>query len=101
AIIDTGSQLNIVHHKVWTEAINLPMNKEAGTTMNDANGGKGELSGLVENVPLRYGSVALPGDLFVGKHVPFALLLGRPWQKRNFVSIDERLQGTYLVIKDP
>ena len=38
--------------------------------------------------------------MFVGDTVPFDLLLGRPWQIRNKVTIDERRAGTYLVFKD-
>jgi hypothetical protein len=38
--------------------------------------------------------------LYVGTHVPFELLLGRPWQRGNYVSIDEQLNGTYLLFKD-
>ncbi|KAG1791563.1 uncharacterized protein HD556DRAFT_1445194 [Suillus plorans] len=69
--------------------------------MNDANGGEGKLRGLVENVPLSCGAVHTKANLYVGDHVPFNLLLGRPWQRGNYVSIDERQDGTWLVFKDP
>ena len=39
-------------------------------------------------------------NLYVG-NVPFDLLLGRPWQRGNKVSIDELEDGTYLIFKDP
>lgn len=32
--------------------------------------------------------------------MPFDLLLGRPWQRGNLVSIDEWIEGTFLVFKD-
>ncbi|KAJ7260675.1 hypothetical protein C8J57DRAFT_1514609 [Mycena rebaudengoi] len=37
----------------------------------------------------------------MSQQAPFELLLGRPWQRSNLVSIDEREEGTYLVFKDP
>ena len=39
-------------------------------------------------------------NVFVGDRAPFDLLLGRPWQRGNFISIDERHDGTYLLFKD-
>jgi hypothetical protein len=69
--------------------------------MNDANGGEGHLNGIVQNVPLNCGSIVTHTNLYVGDKVPFDLLLGRPWQHGNFISIDERREGTYLLFKDP
>ena len=101
AIIDTGSQLNIVSRQVWKSQINRPIDVGRSISMNDANGGEGKLQGLVENVPLSCGAVQTKANLYVGDHVPFNLLLGRPWQRGNYVSIDERQDGTWLVFKDP
>ncbi|KAF8189927.1 hypothetical protein K438DRAFT_1971425 [Mycena galopus ATCC 62051] len=39
-------------------------------------------------------------DLWVSQTAPFSLLLERPWQRGNLVSIDEREEGTYLIFKD-
>lgn len=47
------------------------------------------------------GQVTTQANIFVGEHVPFDLLLGRPWQRGNYISIDERSDGTYLLFKDP
>jgi hypothetical protein len=101
AIIDTGSQLNVVSKTAWKEAIRHPMDIAKTLAMNDANGGEGVLRGLVQHVPLSCGQVLTQANLYVGEHVPFQLLLGRPWQRGNFVSIDERKEGTYLVFKEP
>ena len=101
AIIDTGSQLNIVSKSSWKSVIKRPMDIAKTLSMNDANGGEGTLRGLVQHVPLMCGNVATEANLYVGEHVPFQLLLGRPWQRGNFVSIDERREGTYLLFKDP
>jgi hypothetical protein len=69
--------------------------------MNDANGGAGNLKGHISGVSLKCGSVETFANLYVGDAVPFDLLLGRPWQRDNLVTIDERMDGTYLVFKDP
>lgn len=68
--------------------------------MSDANSGEGLLQGCVTNIPLMCGSVYTPATCWVGDQTPFQLLLGRPWQRGNYVSIDERLDGTYLLFKD-
>ncbi|KAH9830316.1 uncharacterized protein C8Q71DRAFT_862606 [Rhodofomes roseus] len=100
AIIDTGSQLNIASRKLWKTHLNRPMDIARSCQMNDANGGAGALRGLVENVPLTCGNVRTFANLYIGERVPFDLLLGRPWQRGNYVSIDERVDGTYLMFKN-
>jgi hypothetical protein len=101
AIIDTGSQLNIASEKFYKTAIRQPLDTTETTKMNDANGGTGTLTGMVENVRLEFGGVTTRANLYVGEHVPFDLLLGRPWQRGNYVTIDELEDGTYLIFKDP
>jgi len=100
AIIDTGSQLNVVSEAAWNSKIRRPIDRKKATSMSDANGGERNLMGIVENVPLNCGGVSTEANIYVGEHVPFDLLLGRPWQRGNYVSIDERRDGTYLLFKD-
>jgi hypothetical protein len=101
AIIDTGSQLNIVNKSICDSKIIRPVDNKEKISIADANGGQGKLEGMVANVPLNCGEVATSANLYVGTHVPFELLLGRPWQRGNYVTIDERRNGTYLLFKDP
>ncbi|KAF9455302.1 hypothetical protein BDZ94DRAFT_1327646 [Collybia nuda] len=101
AIIDTGSQLNVVSKDIYQTIIRLPMNPSRTLTMNDANGGAGKLRGHVANVPLTCGNVVTHANLYIGDNVPFDLLLGQPWQRGNLVSIDEQIEGTFLIFKDP
>jgi hypothetical protein len=75
-IIDTGLQLNIVNKHIWKTIINHPIDIAKSISMNDANGGKGKLCGLVSNVPLNYGGVNTQVNLFVSDHILFSLLLG-------------------------
>lgn len=101
AIIDTGSELNICTKKVF-------MNYFPGRTltknhryMMDANGGKSLLAGVMKDVELDVGELSTVANIHVGAEQPFGLLLGRPWQRGNFISIDEKQEGTYLIFKDP
>ncbi|KAF7431059.1 hypothetical protein PC9H_006777 [Pleurotus ostreatus] len=99
AVVDSGSQLNIIHADVYKKCIRLPVDTSKVLTMNDANGGSGELRGYVANVHLTCGSVDTVASLYLGHKAPFNLLLGRPWQRANRVSIEERDEGTYLVFR--
>jgi hypothetical protein len=100
AILDTGSQLNIVSKNVSEKIIRCPVNSHFSATMKDANGGAGRLAGRIDNVPLRCGGVLTNATLFVGEQLLFDLLLERPWQRNNLVSIEERVNGTYVVFRN-
>jgi hypothetical protein len=100
AIIDTGSQLNVLSKSAWRRFIKRPMDVSKAMTMRDANGGEGVLRGLVSSVPLTCGRVQTTANFYVGDSAPFDVLLGRPWQRGNRVTIDERHDGTYLLFKD-
>lgn len=101
AIVDTGSQLNIVSKRVCNDILSEPVNITKNIKMNDANGGVGILTGYLADVQLRCGGVVeTRASIFIGEQVPFDLLLGRPWQRGNYVTIDERKEGTYLLFKD-
>lgn len=51
-------------------------------------------------MPLNCGKVSTKANLYVRSHIPFELLLGQPWQRGNYVSIDKRKNRTYLLFKD-
>ncbi|KAL0566549.1 hypothetical protein V5O48_015459 [Marasmius crinis-equi] len=101
AILDTGSQINVINSRVYEDVIRLPIDLREHMTMNDANGGVGHLEGALDDLGLWCGSIETRGFYFVGDPaLPFQILLGRPWINDNMVSIDERRNGTYLVFKD-
>lgn len=87
SIVDTRSMINIVHQQVWKQVIHRPLDKSLQITMKDANGGEGCLIGLVQNVPVRCGGATTWANLYVAEQVPFAMLLGRPWQRGNHISM--------------
>jgi hypothetical protein len=88
AIVDTGSQLNVVNADFANRHIRLPVTQRT-TPMNDINGGISYLKGLIQDVPLACGGVKTCTDLYIAEKVPFNLLLGQPWQKGSCISIDE------------
>ncbi|KIJ09710.1 hypothetical protein PAXINDRAFT_31458, partial [Paxillus involutus ATCC 200175] len=98
AIIDTGSQASIIHHRIWNQISGISMDLSQKLVLHDANNGQSTLVGIAEDVPIILGSVPTTAALWLGEHCPFDLLLGRPWQQDNYVTIEERLDGTYLVI---
>ena len=101
AIVDTGSEMNIVNNQVVSglkEGVAIKLNP--GVRMRDANNGESEMMGEIGNVLIKIAQVPTYTSLYVKKNAPFDLLLGRPWQQQNLVTIDERMDGTYLVFKD-
>ncbi|KAJ7062201.1 hypothetical protein C8F01DRAFT_1252030 [Mycena amicta] len=100
AIIDTGSQLNVIRGELARQKIKRVVDMTCVISMNDANGGSGQLRGMIRGAELTCGGLRTEADLWVSEQAPFDLLLGRPWQRANKVSIDERREGTYLVFKD-
>ena len=85
-IINTGLQLNIVSQRICKTHVQQLINSS--------------FAGVVENVPLHCGGVRTVVNLYVGKCVPFDLLLRWPWQQGNYISIDEQSDGTYLLFKN-
>ncbi|SJL12003.1 uncharacterized protein ARMOST_15419 [Armillaria ostoyae] len=103
AIVDSGSEINIVCQTVARE-----LNKQYPITplreirCSDANGNEGTLHGQFNNVYIYQASIVTNAVFFVGSYnVGFQLLLGRPWIRGNLVSMDERVEGTYLVYANP
>jgi len=78
AVIDTGSELNVISKSLALTVLQLPIDLTKGIYMNDANGGAGYLKGLIEDVVLECGPVKTCSNIFVGENVLFELLLGRP-----------------------
>ncbi|KAK7467595.1 hypothetical protein VKT23_004648 [Stygiomarasmius scandens] len=99
AIVDTGSQLNIMKKSVYETYVMRPVDMTRRVVMKDANGGTKVLTGLSSNVELECGNVSTQGKFWLGEKLPFDVLLGRPWQLTNLVSVEERVEGTYLVFR--
>jgi hypothetical protein len=100
AIIDTGSQMNLIRTNLARRVLRLLIDLTKPITMKDVNGGTGILTGFLRKVRLTCGTVDTYCNLHVGNNLAFDLLLGRKWQKENYVSIVERQDGTYLEFRD-
>ena len=63
--------------------------------MQDAGQHHTRLDGKCMGIRLSAGNLVTVTDLWVG-NLPFPILLGRPWQRKNQISIEERETGTWL-----
>ena len=95
AIIDTGSQLNVMREMI-VHRIRVPIDFTQSITMNDANGGESVFKGHVKSINFNCGPLDTPCEIWIGENVPFDLLLGQLWQTKNHVSIVEKQTGTHL-----
>jgi hypothetical protein len=96
AIIDSGSEVNLIKRRVWENDLKVPMDVGASMTLHDANGGTSTLKGIIPDLELKIGGLITTSNYWVTTTCPLDILLGRPWQRQNLVSIDERTEGTYL-----
>ncbi|KAG5220514.1 hypothetical protein IMY05_C4577000200 [Salix suchowensis] len=77
--------------------IRSPIEADTKKQIIVASSGAKELKGLIRGVSLRNGDIETFADFYIGEGVPFQVLLGRPWQVENKVSIEQRDTGAYLV----
>ena len=101
AIVDTGSEMNIISNKVVSNLKEgVAVRLQPGVRMRDANNGESEMMGEITDILINVAQVPTYTNIYVKRDAPFDLLLGRPWQQHNLVSIDERIDGTFLQFKD-
>jgi len=79
AVVDTGSEINIINSTIATKQISLPMNTHNITIMANINRGEGYLKSFITAVLLTCRAVKTVCDMFVGDTVFFDLLLECPW----------------------
>ena len=96
AIIDSGSEVNLIKRQVWEKDLKVPMDVSASMTLHDANGGTSTLKGIIPNLELKIGGLITTSNYWVTTTCPLDILLGQSWQRQNSVSIDKRTEGTYL-----
>ena len=96
AIIDSGSQVNIIRDDVYKNDVKVPKVTNVEMSLCNANGGDNILIGLVPNLEIWIGALKTWGNVWVSKNCPPAVLLGCPWQHENMISIDKRTDRTYL-----
>ena len=94
ALIDPGSELNIMGHETWLQT-SEPMDRRTTTFMRDASNHVTNLRGKCFNVDIMSGNFKTTSDFWVG-NVPLEILCGQPWQVQNKINIEERNDGTWL-----
>src|SRR5467141_3148541 len=98
ALIDPGSEMDIMNQATWIKS-QAPMTYTTRTAMRDAGDHLTSLDGRCDDLILKSGNLVTTSNFWVG-NVPFPLLCGRPWQRRNKVNVEERDTGTWLVHRD-
>lgn len=101
AILDTDSQMNLLHDNLYEDLRGfVSLTPSIKATMRGATGKPLELIGGIKDLETKFCGVAMHGDFFLVKNVPFNMLLRRPWMKANKVRTEERNDGTYVVFPD-
>jgi hypothetical protein len=99
AIIDTGSSINVITEAYQQKIMpNHPVNRQKVGKLLDANGGMQYTIGTIPDVRFMLGGKGTVCHLNIHKDAPYPLLLGRPWQKENMISIMEKPSGTHFII---
>ena len=80
AVVDSGSEVNVIRKDVWKNDVKVPMDPNASMTLRDANGGNNRLLGMIPNLEMKIGGLSTTGDFWVSSEIPPDILLGRPWQ---------------------
>lgn len=99
ALIDPGSEMDMINVETWM-AMQTPMDPSAKLVMEDAGSHLLPMQGVCRNVKMKTGDLSTTADLWVAR-IEFPLVLGRPWQIRNKISIEEKKSGTWLCRRGP
>ena len=99
ALIDCGSQIDILNSQSHLST-QIPMDKTVSTVMRDAGQRDTSLHGRCYSVNIYLGELQTVTDLWVGGNIPYDVVLGRSWTRRNGISIDEQSTGTWLASRN-
>ncbi|KAH0835608.1 hypothetical protein J3R83DRAFT_9341, partial [Lanmaoa asiatica] len=80
AVVDSGSEVNLIKHWVWENDLKIPMDVGATMPLHDANGGTSILKGLIPDLKLKISGLITTGNYCVTTTYPLNILLGCPWQ---------------------
>ena len=95
AVVDTGSEINVMKYSIWHDWAKVPMNVTASMHLTDVNGGISQLHGLVPEMTFQIGIVDCKTSFWISDNCPPEILLGHPWQiEKNKVTITKKNDGT-------
>ena len=100
AMVDTGSDINVMKYSIWHDWAKVPMDVTASMHLTDNNGGISQLHGLVPEMTFQIGIVDCKTSFWISDNCPPEILLGHPWQIKNKVTIVKKDNGMYLVLMD-
>jgi hypothetical protein len=100
AVVDSGSEVNIIRSDMYQNDVRIPIVSEVDMLLCDTNGGNNRLLGLVPDLEMKVGTLRTWSSVWVSETCLPAILLGHPWQCENMVSTDERSTGTYLRLSE-
>jgi len=101
AIVDTGSQLNLMSELKFSET-GLLRTEDNDVSVTGATGGGNTCIGKIPDAEIYIASekVTTNGpEIHILEDPPFEMLLGRPWLTGNNINIEEREEGTCLTFK--
>ena len=99
ALIDPGSQIDVMSEDACRKTQSF-VDRTTGIKMKDASQNITMLQGRCREIRLWLGDNPTVTDFWVGGNIPYDIVLGRPWQRRNRIGIDERRTGTWLTKRD-
>jgi hypothetical protein len=101
SILDSGSQIVVMRRDIW-EKTGAPINANKAIRMDAANNTSTMTLGMVENHPVKIGSVTYFLQIHVVANSPFQVLLGRPFfDVANAKEISRSGGGHIIEIQDP
>ena len=89
-----------MRYSIWHDWAKVPMDVMASMHLTNANGGISQLHRLVPEMTFQIGIVDCKTSFWISDNCPPEILLGRPWQIENKVTIAEKDDGTHLVLMD-
>ena len=78
ALVDHGSEINIISRKVYEKG-KWPIDTDHGWVMRAANSGRSQLYGACPSVPAKIGDVEVEQNFFVQNSGAYPVLLGQPF----------------------
>ena len=96
-LYDCGSELVCIS-EVAAKEMGLPFSSDMQLHMRDANGGSRATFGIIENLQLDIGGVAVYMHAWIIKNTPYCVLFGRPFQIAVQADIED--VGEMLVLQD-
>ena len=78
AIVDSGSEVNLIHWDIWEQDLKVPMDISATMELHDANGGQSILQWYIPKLKLKISGLTTTVDYWITLNCLAMILLGCP-----------------------